>query len=96
MIELLSFIRLIVNAYYWIVIIGVILSWLIGFGLVNYSNPMIRQVWNGLNAVTEPLLRPIRRSLPNTGGLDFSPLVLIFACIGISDFLIPFLMRKLG
>lgn len=96
MIELLSFIRLIVNAYYWIVIIGVILSWLIGFGLVNYSNPMIRQVWNGLNAVTEPLLRPIRRSLPNTGGLDFSPLILIIGCIGVSDFLIPFLMRKLG
>jgi YggT family protein len=96
MIELLSFIRMIVNAYYWIIIASAILSWLIGFGLVNYSNPMVRQLWTGLNAVTEPLLKPIRRMLPNTGGLDFSPLVLIFACIGISDFLIPFLARTLG
>lgn len=96
MIELLSFIRMIVNAYYWIVIASVILSWLIGFGLINYSNPMVRQLWGGLNAVTEPLLGPIRRMLPNTGGLDFSPLVLIFGCIGITDFLIPFLARTLA
>lgn len=96
MIELLSFIRMLVNAYYWIVILSVILSWLIGFGIINYSNQFVRQLWSGLNAVTEPLLRPIRRLLPNTGGLDFSPLVLIFACIGVSDFLIPFLARTLG
>ncbi len=94
--ELLNFIRMLVNIYYWIIIASAIMSWLIGFGIMNFSNPMVRQIWKGLEAVTEPLLRPIRRMLPNTGGLDFSPLILILACIGVSDFLIPFLKRTIG
>ncbi len=93
MIELLGFLRLIVRAYTWVVIGSVVMGWLLAFGLINFTNPQVRQVWNALGAVTEPLMKPIRRFLPNTGGLDFAPLVLLIACFGVADYLIPFLMR---
>lgn len=96
MIELLGFIRYILHAYWWVVIASAVLSWLIGFSVVNLANPNIRQLWKVMMAVTEPLLNPIRRLLPSVGGLDFSPVVLLFAIIGLADYLIPFLMRKVG
>ncbi len=62
------------------VIIGVaVLSWLLAFNVINIHNDFVRSVWNGLNALTEPLLRPIRRWLPAMGGLDISPIVLLLA-----------------
>ena len=96
MIELLGFLRYILHIYYWLVILSAVMSWLVGFGLINYSNPQVRQVWKALNAITEPLLAPIRRVLPSTAGLDFSPLVLLVACVGLADYFIPFLIRTIG
>src|SRR5262245_51986141 len=64
MVELLSFVAYLVWLYEIVVIASVILSWLIGFNVVNAYNPFVRSLWQGLNAVTEPLLRPIRRALP--------------------------------
>ena len=65
---------------YTYVIIGVaVLSWLLAFNVINIHNDFVRSVWNGLNALTEPLLRPIRRWLPAMGGLDISPIVLLLA-----------------
>jgi YggT family protein len=61
----------------WIVIIGVIVSWLISFEIINTSNEIVAGVSNFLYNVTEPVLQPIRRVLPNLGGLDFSPMVLV-------------------
>jgi len=65
------------NAYTWIVIGGAIMSWLVAFSVVNVRNQFIRTVVNFLYAVTEPVLRPIRRVLPNLGGVDISPVVLL-------------------
>ena len=96
MIELLGFIRMIVRAYTWVVVASVVMGWLLAFGLINVTNPQVRQVWNALGAVTEPFLKPIRRFLPNAGGLDFSTVVLLLVCFGIADYLIPFLMRMVG
>jgi len=59
------------------VIIGAILSWLIAFGVVNIRNDLVRSAWNLFLALTEPLLRPIRKFLPSTGGIDLSPIVLL-------------------
>lgn len=94
MIELLGFIQLVVHMYQYVVIIAVILSWLIGFNVVNAYNPIVRTIWQGVNALTEPLLRPIRRRMPDLGGLDISPVILLLGCIGVADYLIPFLIRK--
>ena len=54
-----------------------ILSWLIAFNVINYSNDFVRSIWNGLQAVTEPLLRPIRNIMPNLGAVDISPVILL-------------------
>ncbi len=70
-----------VDLYIWIVIIGAVLSWLIAFNVVNTSNRFVYAVTDFLYRITEPALRPIRRWLPNLGGIDISPIVLILALI---------------
>ena len=67
------------DLYKFVVVAGAILSWLIAFGVVNYRNEIVRAIWNLFLAVTEPFLRPIRRFLPNTGGIDISPIILLLA-----------------
>ena len=67
----------VIDLYVWALIISVILSWLVSFNIVNTQNQFVNTVGNFLYRVTEPLLGPIRRMLPNFGGLDISPVVLI-------------------
>ncbi len=64
--------------YVMIVIITAILSWLIAFDIANARHPVIGRIWDGLVRLTEPALAPIRRIMPNLGGIDLSPVVLIF------------------
>ncbi len=64
--------------YKWAIIIVALMSWLISFNVINIHNDIVRSIWNGLNGVTEPALRRIRRILPDMGGLDISPIILIF------------------
>jgi YggT family protein len=85
MIELLSFISYVITLYVYIIIAGAIMSWLIAFNVINPYNQFVRSLWQGLNALTEPVLRPIRRSLPDLGGIDISPLVLILICFFIQS-----------
>ena len=81
MIELLNFISYLINLYVYVIIAGVIMSWLLGFGVINPHNPTARAIWQGLNAVTEPLLRPIRNVMPDLGAIDISPIVLLLGCV---------------
>lgn len=67
--------------YVYLVVISAILSWLVAFKVVNTSNRMVYMVGDFLYRITEPALRPIRRILPNLGGIDVSPLVLILVII---------------
>ena len=96
MIELLSFINLVINLYIWIIIAGAIMSWLIAFNVINPYNQFVRSVWMGLNALTEPLLRPIRRFLPDLGGIDISPMVLILICWFIQIVVLPNLAKMVA
>lgn len=61
----------------WLIIGQVILSWLVAFNVLNTSSPGLRAFVNALERITEPLYRPIRRLLPDFGGIDFSPLVVL-------------------
>jgi YggT family protein len=61
----------------WIIIIAVIMSWLIAFNVVNLSNQFVRAVYEALTRLTEPMFAPVRRLLPNMGGIDLSPLVIL-------------------
>ena len=64
---------------FWIILIQVILSWLLAFNVLNTSSPGVRAVANALDRITAPLYRPIRKIMPDFGGIDFSPIVLILA-----------------
>lgn len=59
------------------VIVSVIMSWLVQFGVINRSNPFVNQIGEFLHRLTEPALRPIRNALPDLGGIDISPIILI-------------------
>ena len=63
----------------WIIIAQIILSWLVAFNVINTSSNFVRTMLNGLDRLTAPLYRPIRKILPDFGGIDFSPIVLILA-----------------
>ena len=61
----------------WIIIIQAILSWLVAFNVINTHNDFVRSFFDALDRITAPLYRPIRRILPDFGGLDFSPIVVL-------------------
>ncbi len=70
-----------IELYIWLIIIGAILSWLIAFNILNTSNQAVYTIIDFLYRITEPALRPIRKFLPNFGGIDISPVVLILGLI---------------
>jgi YggT family protein len=74
---LLDVILLALQLYVWILIASAVMSWLVAFGVVNMRNDVVRTIWNFLYQATEPALRPIRRILPNLGGIDISPIILL-------------------
>ena len=67
--------------YIWVIIIGAILSWLIAFNILNTTNQVVYTIVDFLHRITEPALRPIRRFIPNLGGIDISPIILILGLI---------------
>ncbi len=78
---LLQVILIVLDLYVWVILIGVILSWLVAFNVVNTHNRFVHTVGDVMHRLTEPLQAPIRRVLPNLGGLDLSPMVLILGVI---------------
>lgn len=81
----LNLIDNVVSLYIWILFFSVIASWLINFNVINTSNHVVYMIVDALYKLTEPALRPIRRLLPNMGGLDLSPVVLILLLYFIRD-----------
>ena len=81
----------------WLVIASAIMSWLVAFGVVNTRNQFIRMVVDFLYRITEPMLRPIRRMMPNLGGVDISPVVLLIGLYVIREalryYLYPILLH---
>ncbi|MFO1121684.1 MAG: YggT family protein [Hyphomicrobiales bacterium] len=67
----------VIDLYFWVILATVIMSWLLAFGIVNGSNGYVRQIGYALRRLTEPLLGPIRRFVPDLGGLDISPIILL-------------------
>ncbi len=82
---LLDVLLLVLHLYSYLIIIVAIMSWLIAFNVINIYNDLVRSIWTALNAVTEPVLGPIRRVLPNLGGIDISPVVLLLLVFLIED-----------
>jgi YggT family protein len=74
---------MIVNILMFIVFAQVVISLLINFDVLNPRQPLVYQIWSGLNRLLEPIYGPIRRILPPMGGLDFSPMVVIIGLYAI-------------
>ncbi len=73
------------DLYKLVIIAAAVMSWLIAFNVVNIRNDFVRSIWSTVVALTEPALRPIRRFLPNTGGVDISPIVLFLLILLIEN-----------
>lgn len=87
LVPLLNIVLLAMRLYIWILIISAILSWLVAFNVVNTQNRFVYMVMDFCWRITEPVLRPIRRVLPNLGGIDISPVVVILLLIFAQDVL---------
>jgi YggT family protein len=88
MLELLAFISYLLTLYIYVLIATAVLSWLVAFNVVNARNPIVANIGEFLYRVTEPALRPIRNLLPNLGGIDVSPVILILLILFIQNVII--------
>jgi YggT family protein len=88
MVSLFQALMIILNVIWFIMIAHIIMSWLLNFQVLNIRQPMVAQVWYGLNRLLEPIYAPIRRFLPQTPGLDLAPLVAFVVLIILQRVLI--------
>ena len=75
MTSLFQILMLILNVVWFVMIAHIVMSWLVGFQVLNLRQPVVYQIWSGLNQLLEPIYAPIRRFLPNTGAFDLAPLI---------------------
>ena len=85
--QILMLLYTIISFYIWLLIAQAILSWLVAFSIVNTQNKLIYLIGDFLYKITEPTLKPIRKLLPDFGGIDISPVILIIILIFFRDLL---------
>jgi YggT family protein len=85
----------VLDIMWWFVIIGVVMSWLVAFNVINLQNQFVYSIYQSLNGVVEPMLRPIRRFLPDMGGIDISPIILLLGISFVRIFVVNDLAPRL-
>jgi len=86
---LLDIVMILLNVLWWIIIVQAVMSWLIAFNVINTHNDFVRQLWQVLERITEPLYRPFRRIMPDFGGLDLTPMVVLILLIILQQAVMP-------
>jgi len=81
--------QLVLGVVYFVMIVHIIMSWLINFQVLNLHQSLVRQIWDGLNRLLEPIYGPIRSFMPNTGSLDLAPLVALLIVISLRAYILP-------
>lgn len=81
--------QLILGIVYTVMIVHIIMSWLINFQVLNLHQPLVSQIWNGINRLLEPIYEPLRRILPDTRPLDLAPLVALIVIISLRAYILP-------
>jgi len=89
--SILYVILIVLDLYIWLLIAAAVLSWLVAFNVVNARNQFVAMVGDFLYRITEPILRPLRNMLPNLGGIDVSPVVVILIIILIKDVIVRYI-----
>ncbi|MEY4239581.1 MAG: hypothetical protein RL339_2182 [Pseudomonadota bacterium] len=92
---LIPILELFANLIITVVIVQFVLGLLISFNVVSFHNQFVSALWTALNAILDPILAPIKRRLPNTGGIDFSPIVLILM-INVALIILSYVGRQVG
>lgn len=92
---LIPILELFANLIITVVIVQFILGLLISFNVVSFHNQFVSALWTALNAILDPILAPIKRRMPNTGGIDFSPIVLILL-INVALIILSYVGRQVG
>ncbi|UWQ49462.1 YggT family protein [Leisingera caerulea] len=88
MVSLFQILMLILDIVWFFIIAHVIMSWLINFQVLNLHQQLVAQIWYGLNRILEPLYAPVRRVIPNMGGIDLAPLVVLVAVYALRIILV--------
>jgi YggT family protein len=88
---LLNLISTVITIYIWLLIAQAVLSWLLAFGVINRYNRAVTSIGDFLWRITDPLLRPIRSVLPDLGGIDISPVILILLLYFLRDLMFEYL-----
>lgn len=94
-VPLLGLLVRIIDLYIWAVVIAIIISWLVAFGVINTTNQFVYMVVDFFNRITEPAFRRIRRFMPDLGGFDISPVILIFILWALQEVLVR-VIYKIG
>ena len=88
MVSLFQILMLILDIVWFFILAHVIMSWLINFQVLNLHQQFVAQIWYGLNRILEPLYGPIRRALPQMGGIDLAPLVVLIGVYALRIILV--------
>ena len=89
----LDILSILLNILWWIIIVQAVMSWLLAFNVINTHNEFVRQLWVVLERITEPLYRPIRRIMPDFGGIDLTPMVVLILLIIIRGPVMTYLVQ---
>ena len=89
--SILDIVLIVLDLYWWIIIGSAVFSWLYAFNVVNMNNQFVGAIGNFLHQMTEPLLRPIRKIMPNLGTLDLSPIVLLLGVIFAQSIIVRYI-----
>ena len=90
---LLDILSILLNILWWIIIVQAVMSWLIAFNVINTHNDFVGQLWYVLDRITEPLDRPFRRIIPDFGGIDLTPMVVLILLIILQGPVMAYLYR---
>jgi len=90
---LIQIVDIILSVLWWFIIAQAVMSWLIAFNVINTHNDFVAQLWMMLDRITEPLYRPFRRIMPDFGGLDLTPMLVLILIIIIQGPVLGYLAR---
>ena len=90
---LLQIVHIILTVLWWFIIAQAVMSWLIAFNVINTHNQFVGQLWMVLDRITEPLYRPFRRIMPDFGGLDLTPMLVLIIIIILDGPVLSYLAR---
>ena len=90
---LLQIVHILLTVLWWFIIAQAVMSWLIAFNVINTHNQFVGQLWMVLDRITEPLYRPFRRIMPDFGGLDLTPMLVLIIIIILDGPVLSYLAR---